>query len=385
VAQANKDLARLLYEWESPYGESPWSTRANAYGQFDRQVMRTYYPLDHLGMAANSLVQGGAALFGGGGGASLKYQKSYVLEGTLGGDLLRVESRNRSPVATPWAASHSVARASLFAASPEWRFASLSGELGYQLDRNHFVEGKWNGIYSSDSVAPDVWRSEYSARALVEVGPERFPVRGFASVGRAFRSPSPMELFGAGYGILPNPKLRPETGESVEAGARFQGKRETARLAFFVNRTRDRVIWLTSGALSKPFNFEATTVRGIELEYQSALREWLHVKGSATWQDPGNLPNEPEQSYFASLLFRLPYAVELRLDGEARSGVYRDKARREFVPAENFFHAWLSVGFWEKGKFTLGAQNLGGAEYQNIYSAYPTPGRTLTASMDWTL
>jgi outer membrane receptor protein involved in Fe transport len=184
---------------------------------------------------------------------------------------------------------------------------------------------------------------------------------------------------------LPNPKLRPETGESFDVGARFVGRQSTGQLAFFVNRTRDRVVWLTSGSLSKPFNFDATTVKGIELEYHAALFDWLRARGAATWQDPGKLPNEPEQSYFASLTFLLPYAVELRLDGEARSGVFRDKARREFVPAESFYHAWLSVGFWKKGKLTLGAQNLGGAEYQNIYSAYPTPGRTLTASLNWTL
>jgi hypothetical protein len=80
------------------------------------------------------------------------------------------------------------------------------------------------------------------------------------------------------------------------------------------------------------------------------------------------------------MLLVLPYSFELTLDGEAHSVLYRDKAQRKNIPVNSFYHAGLSYKPTLKTKFFFYARNLSGGEYQNIYDAYPTPGRVFSLS-----
>jgi hypothetical protein len=80
------------------------------------------------------------------------------------------------------------------------------------------------------------------------------------------------------------------------------------------------------------------------------------------------------------MTFMLPLTLELTLEGEAHDLLYRDKAQRKDIPAKAFYHAGISCKPTLKTKIFFYARNLSGGEYQNIYDAYPTPGRVFSLS-----
>ena len=127
----------------------------------------------------------------------------------------------------------------------------------------------------------------------------------------------------------------------------------------------------------------------MELQIAGSPWSWLSLQGNATWQDPRDisghpsydgllLPDEPVQAYASEALVRLPFTFELRWNAEARSRLYRDRANRQRIPAQSFHHLALSCSPLPRGQLTLSMRNLGDAEYQDLYAAWPTPGRTYT-------
>ncbi len=197
----------------------------------------------------------------------------------------------------------------------------------------------------------------------------------FIAAGHYFREPSVFELYSTSFGILSNPDLKEEQGEQAEFGFGYKSKKTKATATFFANRIRDRIIYHTSGGLSKPINSESGEVYGIEAELNAELFKWLKINSNATFQNPEDLPNEPEQQYYSAMIFSF-LNFELSLEGEAHNLFYRDKAQRKPIPANSFYHAGISYKPTEKIKISFYAKNLTGAEKEHIYDAFPTPGRT---------
>ena len=203
----------------------------------------------------------------------------------------------------------------------------------------------------------------------------------FFAVGHYFRDPSVFELFSTSFGILPNPDLQAEQGEQAEIGFSYKSKKIKASTSLFANRIRNRIHYYTSGMLSKPINdTEESDVYGIEGELSAEMFKWLKINTNATLQNPGNLPNEPKEQYYSSLLFILPYSFEISLEGEAHSLIYRDRAQKKEIPGNAFYHAMFSYKPTDKTKISFYARNLTGGEYEHIYDAIPTPGRTFSVS-----
>ena len=136
---------------------------------------------------------------------------------SFGSDYERLEVTSSSVFGTNFEGAHQRTWAVFGQAS--YGHGPLQLELGARRDDN------------------DVYGGQTSARAGAVVAlPGGFRVR--ASYGESFRAPSLGELFFPGSG---NPGLRPETGESLEAGLEHEAGSWRAGLTVFENRQRNLI------------------------------------------------------------------------------------------------------------------------------------------------
>ena len=107
------------------------------------------------------------------------------------------------------------------------------------------------------------------------------PVSPFVRYGRSYRHPNLEELLFAGPAtagsIAPNVTLEPETGNNVDAGAKFNFPRVSGGAYFFVNQYTDFIVQdLTtavtpSGPLVQTTNYADVRIHGLELSADAPL------------------------------------------------------------------------------------------------------------------
>ena len=346
----------------------------------EKSVSKWYYPVDRIGFAIDEHTVSGLLIKNGGG------QGSFYLGNALAKAELHaylnyqyLESRNNSAMLSNYELSNSVFQTSFAGTFAPVEIFSITANAASRFSKQKQESGKVSGFFL-DSEYKEKSRNLNSGRISVNMGRLSSAWSGFFAVGHYFRDPSVLELFSTTFGILSNPNLKAEQGEQAEIGIGYKSKKAKASATLFANRIRDRIVYYTSGSLSKPVNAEKGEVYGIENELSAEFFKWLKINANATFQEPGNLPNEPKEQYYASMLFTLPYSFELSLDGEAHSVIYRDKAKRKEIPEKAFYHAMLGYKPTAKTKISFYARNLSGGEYQNIYDAFPTPGRVFSIS-----
>lgn len=107
------------------------------------------------------------------------------------------------------------------------------------------------------------WSPRLGTRLRVVPGLE---LRG--SVGRYFRPPTLMELFGDQGYVVGNEGLRPETGHTVDGGVVLDhvsgGLHTYAQVAAFATWSRDLIQWVNAGLVARPDNVAQAHVRGLE-------------------------------------------------------------------------------------------------------------------------
>jgi len=390
TAGTSQTEARAHYQWEASPGILV--PGAAVFAHTERNIMHWYYPLDKIGLATDAHMRSGALAQGGGLRLGLAYQAdqegNLFAETQLEGSGERLLSRDYSDkfAASPWELDHMQAQLSARTAWRPLQVLQIESEGLYRMSHDRFSGGALYSSLFENRPASTVLRHLYSGRGTIVIGPKEGAWHGFAAVGRYFRSPEPLESYGTRAGILPNPDLKAETGVQGESGLAWQRNKTQARLTFFFNEARQRIQYVTSGSLSKPFNMGETRTQGIEAQIAGKPIHWLDLQANATWQEPrdrsgqnvynGNIiPDEPTQAYAASAILHLPASIEIQWKGEARSHVYRDRANQQRIPAQTTHHATISYAPVPGGKLRLSAINLGGAEYQDIYAAWPTPGR----------
>jgi len=337
-------------------------------------------PIDKMGYANEPRTESGLLVKNGGGQGSFYFENNILkteLHTYLGYQYL--ESRNNSVILSDYELSNTVFQASFAGTFAPLDFFNIRANAASRRSRQKLESGYVRTFYM-DGEFKERSKDLYSGRASANFGKADSRWSGFLAYGHYFRDPSVFELFSTAFGIVSNPNLKPEQGEQAEAGIGYKTKKSRLSATFFANSIRDRIIYHTSGMVTKPINAEEGKVYGIETELGSELFSWLRVSANATFQNPESLPNEPEQQYYSSMLFVLPYSFEVTLDGEAHSVIYRDKAQRKVIPANSFYHAGLGYKPTPKIKLFFYARNLNGGEYQNIYDAYPTPGRVFSLS-----
>ena len=234
----------------------------------------------------------------------------------------------------------------------------------------------------------------WSLKGKVEAGKKESLVKASLSLDRYYRAPQPMELYGVYRGMVSNPDLKEETGYGTDfsIAAHSPSRETTVTASLFGTWSSDQIIWVTYESITRPYNLSKSRTLGAEISMNSQLVHFASIHTNATFQKPQDLTSgvyhknqlaeEPEQSYFASLTFYFPLNLEFTMEANARSKIYKDRANREKIPPQSFYNASLAIQPHNNVKLTLSINNITDEDYQNIYSAYPMPGRELFGAVE---
>ncbi len=221
--------------------------------------------------------------------------------------------------------------------------------------------------------------TSYNANASVTV---REGLRLRTSFAQAFKSPTLYQLYSA-YG---NPALRPETGESYDAGVDYSGDDGRVRLAasLYHRDTRN----LIARPTTRFANIGQTRAQGIELE--AALvpsTKWrfsaLYSYGSATSRTPGSanlgkdLRRRPRHALTTAIDWTSPFkGIVLGLDLRAQSASWDDGANTVRLGAGEVTTLRASLPLGNFIEFYARVENLFN-DHHATTAAYGTTGRGL--------
>jgi outer membrane receptor protein involved in Fe transport len=217
----------------------------------------------------------------------------------------------------------------------------------------------------------------------------------FANAGRFYHLPGLVDRYGGRWGMVANPDLRPEQGLNAEAGFRRRWKSGFLELCLFRNQITDAILYLRSANLAKPFNLDAALAQGAELSLDQSLPLGLGFSYAATVQGTENqsrtyyrglaLPDEPVYHHTWKTRAALPWRLGLEYAWDFRTDVFRDPGNLQRIPSQHLHHLLFRLGPVQGLRLLFSVQNLTDTYYENVYSAYPYPGRvfhaTLTANL----
>jgi iron complex outermembrane receptor protein len=213
-----------------------------------------------------------------------------------------------------------------------------------------------------------------------------------ANASMRARQPAFHELFGDSGTVMGNPELRPETGESLDAGFALDPETLHFEYSFFQSQMNDLIQFMqNSQRTTMATNIGEAIIRGHEVSFAWAPDAPFRLTGSYTYQDAENrspvpsqtgkqLPYRPRHSFFgrAEMPFEglTPYFEYVFV-----SGNYFDPANMRptpsGVPARRIQNAGVS---WTSGEGTLTvsveAKNLENQDIQD-FAGYPLPGRSV--------
>jgi iron complex outermembrane receptor protein len=244
-----------------------------------------------------------------------------------------------------------------------------------------------------------------------------------SSVGRYFRAPTVIELYGDRGFLVGNPTLAPETGTTADlglvlapAGALGAVDRGYLEVAGFAGWSSSLIAWVpTSGHTSVAKNLGDARLRGVEVAAQLRAYRTLTLSGNYTLLD--TVQDSPLVPYDGKALPGRPrHELYLRADadGHARglelaaradvsllSGNYLDQGNLNLVPARRLVGAGVRVG---RGTLSLSldVRNLLDERVADVpldppprpdltstprpiadVLGYPLPGRSLLVTVSW--
>ncbi|HTK30910.1 MAG TPA: TonB-dependent receptor [Candidatus Saccharimonadaceae bacterium] len=228
--------------------------------------------------------------------------------------------------------------------------------------------------------------------------PFDFDVHGNWS--RAQRAPDFLELFGNQGVILGNPTLRPESGESWDAGAgwsrRFaHGLAASLEWTRDVAATRDLILYVRNSlSTTKAQNVSHARIRGHELTLRLAAREAVVLSGSFTWQsalDDGSvatlrgkrLPQRPgRQAYLRADVTRR--ALRVSADVQYMGDNYLDPYNVYRVSSRTLVGASASHALPLGLRLVVEGKNLGDNRVADV-GGFPLPGRSVWVACEMRL
>jgi len=242
-----------------------------------------------------------------------------------------------------------------------------------------------------------------------------------AAAAHAYRAPYFEELFGDKGGIAGNPRLRPETANSLDVSARVGGDPHRhfsggAEVGYYRSDARDRIVFRPSGQrVSIPVNFDGSTIHGFEVAGRLRLLDVITASGAVTYADSeitvgegahvGNrLPHVPlwEVDVAAGVVVREWLRAEWRFRYTA--GTF-DSRTNLFEQAPRPLHSlyvrlspgrgwpWASLEIQNLGDVTTFARfrdPLHPADDDRVvvvmedFRGNPLPGRSFMVSVGWT-
>jgi outer membrane cobalamin receptor len=317
-----------------------------------------------------------------------EWNEPYGFESHLSGFAEQLDPRDHPATLNSWQwrlQRHSLTSATEASWAPQsWMALRMHYQATAQIDHNS------GGVLRT--TFPDTMEAEADSRMAQALqgslrwGKPTFPFHVSVSGGHHYRIPELREQYSTGMGIVANPDLKPESGEKVELAGEYEVKKTRLQIALFWNQSRNGIYYVNSAGLSKPMNLTRNDNLGCELDFHSQPLLWLDVSAQATLQNPRNqsplgaylgklTPNEPQLSTGSEFTLRLGPKWDVGLRAEWRSEVFRDPANQMRIAPQEGIHSTVSFKPWKQGVLRFSATNLTGVEYQDVYSAYPTPGR----------
>ncbi len=158
------------------------------------------------------------------------------------------------------------------------------------------VYSSTNGGYDTDSIRMvppgDTITAIWAATGGAAFKPHD-AVLLFVNAGRYSNPPALRERYGARGALLPNIHLEPETGKTAEAGIKLNLGNYYLECAGFHTRSRNTIIIMRSGYLSKPMNCEGANISGIELSAHAEPLKFFSIDIRCTAQHTKNLTRDP--------------------------------------------------------------------------------------------
>ena len=387
VAEFVGDNAQVSYRLETPALLQCLLLEAGVAGKFEKNVSGSYYPLDYIGYSYPDFIHYGLA----------GYRLMPELIGTL--ILDRFEGTVRAAAsAETWGARGTIRDFGVsrytasIAANGEFAFTkwlSLFAE-GNILKTNDEIDGGKFLMPTGTAIISDAETRDLSYAGMVQakLGKKDSWFGSNISIGRFYRQPQLMELYGVYQGVLSNPKLKDETAVRFEVGGFVQSpsKKSTLRATYFDTRLENGIYWIVSTNAMKAFNVDAANIQGVELELNSKPVDFFETTMRGTIQDPRDeskirlytgkrLPGEPVHSYYVEGKFYLPLHFDLSFDVNYRTHIYTDRGNKIRQPDVARYKAALGYNPWESTRLIFSLTNISDETYTNIYSPNPTPGR----------
>jgi outer membrane receptor protein involved in Fe transport len=224
-----------------------------------------------------------------------------------------------------------------------------------------------------------------------------------ASAGRAYRAPSPLELFQpdvpfGNYVFQSNPELTPEYVTACDAGVeqRLPGE-ATLRVTGFYNDMDDLIGRRTEGSRITFANIAEAWSGGVEAELSASLSGALRSFVQGTVQRSEDRETGRDLAYTPEVFGAMGVEGLLWRGGPARLTA---SACESFVGSRGFVDdatgQWHSLSaYWrtdagarlERGRWWVGAgaRNLLDRDYQESSTLNPAPGRLWHVEAGWTL
>lgn len=387
VAEFVGDNAQISYRLETPVFLQCLLLEAGLSGKFEKNVSGSYYPLDYIGYSYPDFIHYGLA----------GYRLIPELLGTV--ILDRFEASLRAAAS----AEHWEARGTIRDFGVDRYTGSIAGNLEFAFTRwmSLFAEG--NILKSVDDVdggkflmptgtatISDAETRDISFAGMVQAkfGKKESLFGGNISIGRYYRQPQLMELYGVYQGVLSTPTLKDETAVRFEMGGFVQSpsRKSTLRFTYFDSHLENGIFWAVKTNAMKAFNINDARIYGIEIEMNSMPTDFFETTLRGTIQDPRDegkikmyngklLPGEPVHSYYAEGKFYLPFHLDLAFDVNYRTRIYTDRGNRTRQPAVARYNTALGYNPWESTRLIFSITNISDETYTNIYSPNPTPGR----------
>jgi hemoglobin/transferrin/lactoferrin receptor protein len=240
-------------------------------------------------------------------------------------------------------------------------------------------------------------------------------VSAFVQYARGFRAPAYSDVNNGftnvafGYTTLPNPELKPETSNNLEAGLRAATTRFGGGLVVFDNHFRDFIETVTVGVdprgfvLFQPRNVSQARIRGVELYGEARIGRNWQLRGSAAAQRGDNETADvplnsipPAQASLGLLYSAKVWGGELATTvaaSKSGSRIDRSTVNQFATPAYQLVdltayrdlgaHLRLQVGLFNllDQKYWLWPNVLGQVAGAPILDRYTAPGRSVSLSM----
>ncbi len=241
------------------------------------------------------------------------------------------------------------------------------------------------------------------------------------NIGRYFRAPTLLELFGDRGFIVGNPTIKPETGISTDLGIVFAPRAEHRRwdqiffeAALFASKPRNAIVLTpTAGLATVAQNISDATLYGTEITGSARLARRITALGTYTFLiterqstvpsfDGKRLPQRPKHQLYTRIDIQTTKQTKLWGDYTYVAANFLDAGNISRVPSRQLFG--LGGKWHPRAGITVGleAKNLTNARTENVrlspaprpdlseirqaiteFSGYPLPGRAFYLNAEW--